>query len=249
MKILILDIETSPNLVHVWQLFKQTVSINQILESSYVMCWAAKWYGSRKVMFSSTFKTSHENMIKEIHELIDQADAIVTYNGKRFDMPTLNKEFLKYNMNPPSPYKDIDLIQTVRNSFNFPSNKLDYVSQQLNIGKKVSHSGHELWIKCLNNNAQAWATMAKYNKQDVVLTEEVYDKIKGWIKNHPNHNALTDSNDPVCINCGSHQLQKRGFACNTKYIFQRLQCQNCGKWMRSNKVVNRKVQSESVTNI
>ena len=246
MKILILDIETSPNLVHVWQLFKQTVSINQILESSYVMCWAAKWYGEKKVLFSSTYKTSHKNMIKEIHSLIDQADAIVTYNGKRFDMPTLNKEFLKYGFHPPSPYKDIDLIQTVRGVFNFPSNKLDYVSQQLNIGKKVSHSGHELWIKCLNNNPKAWATMTKYNKQDVVLTEELYDKIKGWIRNHPNHNT---TDEVVCINCGSGKLQKRGSACNTKFTYQRLQCQSCGKWMRSNKALHKKNQSESVTNI
>ncbi len=56
MKILLLDIETSPNLAYVWGLFKQNVAINQIKESGSVLCWAAKWYGSRDVMFDSAHK-------------------------------------------------------------------------------------------------------------------------------------------------------------------------------------------------
>ena len=75
-------------------------------------------------------------MIKEIHKLVDEADAIITYNGKRFDMPILNKEFLLLGFDLPSPYKDIDLLNTARQNFKFASNKLDYISQELGIGMK-----------------------------------------------------------------------------------------------------------------
>ncbi len=53
MKILLLDIESSPNTAHVWGLWQQNVSINQLMESSYVLCYAAKWLGQKDVLFDS----------------------------------------------------------------------------------------------------------------------------------------------------------------------------------------------------
>jgi len=235
MKILTLDIETSPNLAHVWQLYQTNVGINQIIESSYVMCWAAKWYGKKKIMFSSVHEDEPKVMIKKIYDLICEADAIITYNGVKFDMPTLNKEFIKYDLEPPSPYKNIDLIKTVRSKFNFPSNKLDYVAQALKLGKKVPHSGHELWIQCMANNKKAWATMKKYNKMDVELTEILYQKLIGWVNNHPNWNSY--KKDDVCSNCGSTNLIKKGYACNANRMYHRVVCKSCGKWGRKNKSI------------
>ena len=86
-----------------------------------------------------------KTMPKGIHGLLNDADAVVHYNGTKFDIPTLNKEFLLHSFNPPSPYKQIDLLRVVRSNFRFPSNKLDYVAQRLNLGKKHEHEGHELW--------------------------------------------------------------------------------------------------------
>jgi DNA polymerase elongation subunit (family B) len=244
MKTLILDIETSPNVAHVWGLYNQNIGINQLLEPSFVMCWSAKWLHDKKIMFSSVYHNTPKKMIKEIHSLVDEADAVVTYNGKKFDMPTLNKEFLKHNLKPPSPYKDIDLYLTVKSKFNFPSKKLDYVARQLKVGKKTSHSGHELWLKCLTNDKQAWNTMKKYNMNDVIITEEVYNKIIGWINNHPNHNQFT--RDEVCPNCGGLHLIKRGLTCNSVNVYQRLYCKDCGKWSRKNKAIKELKKHDSI---
>lgn len=113
----------------------------------------------KKVYFSSIFHTTFTKMIKEIYNLINEADAIITYNGKRFDMPTLNKEFLLQKLPPPSPYKDIDLLTTARGKFKFASNKLDYVAQLLGVGQKTSHEGMPLWIECMSKNPKAWRLM------------------------------------------------------------------------------------------
>ena len=43
MKTLTLDIETAPQVAHVWGLWQQNVGLPQLLESGYVMCFAAKW--------------------------------------------------------------------------------------------------------------------------------------------------------------------------------------------------------------
>lgn len=230
MKLLLLDIETAPNLVHVWGLWQQNVSINQIIDSGYVLCWAAKWYGEDEVFFDSVQKSSHRKMINRIYSMIDKADAVVHYNGSKFDMPTLNKEFLLLNLTPPSPYKQIDLLQTARSQFRFPSNKLDYIAKTLGLGQKVKHIGHELWIQCMAKNKEAWEMMEEYNKQDVVLLEKVYDKLRGWIKNHPNHGVHEGT--VCCTNCGSEDFQRRGWAYTTSYKYKRYQCNNCGSWFR-----------------
>ena len=247
LKILLLDIETSPNTAHVWGLYNQNVSLNQLMESSYVMCWAAKWLGDKDVYFSSMMETSHKKMVKEIYKLLDEADAVIHYNGTKFDIPTLNKEFLLLGLTPPSPYREIDLLRTSRSKFKFPSNKLDYVAQALGLGEKVKHIGHELWIRCMNKDKQAWDMMKKYNIQDVVLLEKVYEKMLSWIRNHPNHNGFTEG--VVCPNCGSNSLQKRGFACNTNTVYQRLRCNDCGKWSRSNKKIPQIKKLESAISI
>ena len=168
MKILILDIETSPHMGFHWGLFQQNISIGQLIESSTVLCWAAKWLDKKKTFFSSIYDTTPKKMIKEIHELINEADAIITYNGKRFDMPTLNKEFLIHKLPPPSSYKDIDLLTTARGKFRFASNKLDYVAQLLGIGMKTSHEGMPLWIECMAKNPKAWKLMKKYNIKNYI---------------------------------------------------------------------------------
>ena len=117
MKILLIDIETSPNTAHVWGLWQQNVSLNQLLESSYTMCYSAKWLGEKDIYFDSVQKSKPEDMLAGVHGLLEEADAVVHYNGTKFDMPTLNKEFLVHKMTPPPPIKQIDLLKTVRSQF------------------------------------------------------------------------------------------------------------------------------------
>jgi len=233
MKILLIDIETSPNTAHVWGLYNQNVSLNQLRESSYVMCWAAKWLDQDEVFFDSMMESKHKTMIKKVHALLDECDAVIHYNGTKFDIPTLNKEFLLAGLPPPSPYKEIDLLRTSRSKFKFASNKLDYVAQALGLGEKVKHIGHELWIRCMNKDKEAWDMMKEYNIQDVALLEKVYKRMLAWVKNHPNYNAFTE--DRVCPNCGGSSLHKRGFQSNSTHKYQRYICNSCKTWSRGNK--------------
>ena len=230
MKILLLDIETAPNVAHVWGLWQQNVGLNQIIDSGYVMCWAAKWYEDNEVIFDGINKSSPKTMLTRIHKLLTEADAVIHYNGTKFDIPTLNKEFLLYGMLPPAPYKQMDLLRVARSQFRFPSNKLDYIARAMGLGKKTQHTGHELWIQCMAKNKEAWATMEEYNKNDVVLLEKVYEKLKPWIKNHVNHGIYEDG--LCCPNCASIKYQRRGFEYTRAYKYQRFQCSSCGTWFR-----------------
>jgi len=184
MKILLLDIETSPNTAYVWGLFNENIPLARLIDSSEVLCWSAKWYGDTEIMFSSVLQSSRKKLLKGIHSLLSDADAVVTYNGNRFDLPVLNKEFFMEGMSPPAPYKRIDLYQTVKQQFRFTSNKLDHVADQLGFGKKKDTT-FQLWVDCMNQDEAAWKSMEEYNRHDVVLLEQLYTKVLPWISNHP----------------------------------------------------------------
>ncbi|WP_395759505.1 ribonuclease H-like domain-containing protein [Streptomyces althioticus] len=235
MKLLTIDIETSPQLAHVWGLWQQNVGLSQLLESGEVICFAAKWYGDEQTMFFSKFHHGKKLMVKTAHELLDQADAVIHFNGKRFDIPHLNREFVEAGLTPPSPYSQIDLLQVVKKNFRFPSNKLDYVTKKLGLDHKVQNSGHQLWVKCMAGDYQAWEEMKEYNLQDVVITEQLYDKLLPWISSHPSHGLYEDGEGQYCPNCGSKNLKREGKAYTALSVYQRYSCGDCGKWSRGNK--------------
>lgn len=231
MKVLFLDIETAPNLVHVWGLWQQNVGLPQIMASGYVLCWAAKWLDGETVFFDSIYQSKPKTMLKRIHKLLEEADVVAHYNGQKFDIPTLNKEFILHGMKPPAPYKQVDLLKVSRTQFKFPSNKLDYVAHALGLGKKTKHIGHELWIKCMERDQDAWKIMEEYNKNDVTLLEKVYYKMLPWIKGHPNH-GLYSTNGLVCPHCGSEHWHRRGYYHTNATKYARYRCTKCGAWFR-----------------
>jgi hypothetical protein len=234
MKLLFLDLETSPMTAHTWGLWQQNVSLNQILSSTEVICFGARWYGQKKVIFKSVHHDGKEGMLKELHALMDEADVVCGWNSASFDHKHIRREFLEAGMLPPSPTKDLDLMRVVKSQFKFPSNKLDYVAQKLGVGAKVKHSGFELWIDCMAGKESAWTEMKKYQIQDVNLLIDLYEILRPWIKNHPSvplHNYSEDG----CVVCGSLKLQRRGYEKTSTAVYQRLQCTNCGKWMRGTK--------------
>lgn len=227
MKILHLDIETAPNRVYSWGLFNQNIGINQIVEPGYTLCFAAKWHGVNRLMFHAG-----DDMAEAAWNLLDEADVVVHYNGTKFDIPTLNKEFLIKGLTPPSPYHQIDLLKTMRRVFRFTSNKLDYVTQALGMAGKVQHKGMELWHECMEGDAKAWKEMEKYNKQDVKLTEELYNRLLPWIENHPNHALYLNKpiKDFICPSCGGHDLRPRGYYTTKTQKYKRFRCEGCGTW-------------------
>jgi hypothetical protein len=255
MKILILDIEISPTIAALWGLFNQNIPIGNIRGESEVLCWSAKWHGDEECEYSSLRMTGHSaagkrRMLKEIHSLLDKADAVVTYNGNGFDLKILNKEFLLQGMAPPAPYKSIDLLAVMRRRFRWTSNKLDYVVKQLGIGQKTKHAGMDMWLTCMTKGSEgyteAWDMMEEYNVNDVFLTEELYDKVEGWIHNPVNHSAAANAH--VCPYCGGKHLHKRGNAISNTLVYKRFQCQTCGGWSRA-KIADKSDRSAQLVSV
>lgn len=251
-KILIFDIESAPNLAYVWGKYDQNVIAYDT--EWYMLCYAAKWLGKRKIYtsklndYQSRFKkdaTDDYAVVLSLWKMLDEADIVIAHNGKAFDVKKANARFLFHGLPPPSPFKQIDTLTEARKHFKFNSNKLDDLGNLLGLGRKISHEGFPLWLKCMQGQKTAWNRMIAYNKQDILLLEKVYEKFKPYITNHPNI-GLYQGKTFACPNCGSSHLQKRGFNRTKTNTFQRFQCQDCGAWSQNTRC--EKITKNSVKN-
>ena len=235
LNILIIDIETRPNLAYVWGVWDQNIQPRQLVDEKEVISFAAKWLDNpdgpySEVMFYSSFHHGKDAMVKAAWELLDAADAVITYNGKKFDIPHLNLEFVRSHMTPPSPFRQIDLLNTIRREFRFTHNKLDHVADKLLNERKVEHEGFDLWVKCMAGDPDAWDRMKQYNIGDVLLTERLYHRILPYITQHPSYAAFTGGK--CCPNCGSEKLKNSGRQYTKTRAYIRYVCDACGKYCR-----------------
>ncbi len=235
-KILILDIETAPHVAYVWVAFKQFVGHNQWLRKGHVMSFAAKWYGEDEIIYAENRSTEDGKIVKALFDLLDEADIVVAHNGDKFDLPVILARGLVNNFTPPSPYFTIDTCRIARRRFRFTSNNLKVLADELGLEQKGEHEkfpGFELWIQCLAGNEEAWAEMKHYNIQDVIVLEQIYERMLPYIDNHPNVVRETEEGVVHCPKCGSTNIQWRGYyytkmgLCYRKFV-----CMDCGGWGR-----------------
>ena len=165
-------------------------------------------------------------MLEAIHAMLSHADAVVTFNGDRFDLPILQGEFMLAGLAPTPPLTSIDVLKTVR-KFKFFMSKLAFIGPKLGLGAKVKHEGFALWTAVMAGDKSAEKRMEKYCKQDVNLLEKLYLKIRPYIRNHPH---LGKAGHAACGACGSPHTHSRGTRRTRAYKIGRLQCQACGSW-------------------
>jgi hypothetical protein len=227
--VLTLDIETSPTTVYTFDMAPNWISPDKIIEPSHVMCFAAKWYHEPDVIFWSTHHHDKENMVRAAWELLDKADVLVTFNGVKFDVKHLKREFVLAGYPMPRPWKNVDLYREAKKQWAFESKGLAHLAQRFELGSKEKHEGFDLWRLCLAGDKDAWERMKAYNVQDVVLTEAVYDRMRGWIPTHP-HMGPIDAEDVglLCNQCGSDELAGNGLKRAQIIDYRLYRCQNCG---------------------
>lgn len=238
-KILTLDIETAPLKATVWGIWKQNIPVSRIDSDWYILSWAAKWLHEPDVMYQDKRKTwdtdDDKELLPKIWKLLDEADIVVTQNGKKFDIKRLNTRFLMNDMKPPSPFRQVDTLEEAKRHFGFTSNKLEFMTDKLcKTYKKLNHgkfAGNALWDSCLVGNMEAWDEMEEYNIHDVLSLEELYLVMLPWMKSHPNINLYYDDNLTRC-KCGSVDLEHKGYWYTNLSKFDKFECNDCGSYVR-----------------
>jgi len=237
--ILLIDIETAPDVVWTWGVYQENAIA--VKEHWYVLSFAAKWLGARSITTKglddykgyTSGSSTEKHLLKEIHSLLDRADIVVAHNGADFDVRKLNARFIAVGLPPPSPYKVVDTKRDLVRVARFSSNRLNWLSKQLGIGRKtMEHHDWKMWEGCMNGDAKCWRAMKVYNRHDVVLLEELYRMLAPWIE-QPNANVW--SAKPTCPNptCSKPNLVGHGVYRSKTRTYQRFRCTTCGSMARS----------------
>ena len=232
-RILIFDIETSPELGYVWGRFKQFLAPVQVKQRSFMLTWSAKWLGSDEVMADAipNYRPLNEKVkglgvvggesygeeddrevVISMWNLLDSADVVVAHNGLRFDLPYLNSRFAYHGLGMPSPFKVVDTCKIAKKYFRFPANSLKELGIYLGIEVPKLDTDFQLWVDCMEGKKEAWEYMVEYNKFDVKLLEEVYLRLRTYDKSHPNLALYYEDDelrDPVT---GSTDVVEDGYA-------------------------------------
>lgn len=250
-RILILDLETAPLLAYAWGRWKQNIGQSQVVREGYVLCACWQWLGHGPVESIAVndrhygLENEDEKVVRKAWELLNEADIVVAYNGRSFDIATLNTRFLELGLGPPSPYRIVDPLETVKKKFRFSSNSMNNVSKRLGYGEK-HHTDFSLWVGCMEGCKKAWKKMVAYCKQDVALLRKDYLRIRPWMDNHPSVSLHGKLEERTCPKCGSAKGERRGFACTGTMMYRQYVCKSCGGWYRSRYTALDKDQKKAV---
>jgi DNA polymerase elongation subunit (family B)/predicted RNA-binding Zn-ribbon protein involved in translation (DUF1610 family) len=228
-KRLYFDIETSPCLGWFWRPSYQTnLNYGNIIKNASIICICYKWAGSPKIYSLVWDKNQCDKaMLKDFIKVLDCADEIIGHNSDRFDIKWIRTRCLYHNIDMMPNYTSLDTLKASRGGFNFPSNRLDSIGKYLGVGQKIKNDSdlwYQVWQK---NNKRALSDMVTYCKQDVILLENVFDRMNKYIK--PKHNVAHGRSD--CPECGSENTvirNRRKAASGTVSV--QFSCTDCGKF-------------------
>ena len=187
-KILLLDVETTPNISYTWGGTRE-VNVIQFLKEGHMISFAWKWLGDSRVQCRSLpmydiYKKDPESnklLTLELRDLYEQADLVVGHNLREFDDKVANTNFIINGITPPKPHRTVDTLKLARKFFKFGSNSLKDLATRLDVPAKAETGGFKLWLGCMHGVPASWRTMEAYNKQDVVVLEGIYNKFLPWI--------------------------------------------------------------------
>jgi len=263
-RILTFDIETAPNIGCHWGLWQQNIGLGMLMNEWSVMSWSAKWFGDNEedVIYEDN---RHEwdgsaasildrpdkdrELLKGMWRLLDEADIVITQNGKKFDVKKLNARFIMMGMTPPSSYKHIDTLQIAKRHFAFTSNKLEWMTDKLCVNyKKLNHgkfAGFSLWKECMAGNPEAWDEMEEYNRYDVLSLEELVVRLAPWSNQLPQFDLYYTGNDNMHLDGLPYEFVEYGYAYTNLSKFQRYRCLRTGveKRGRTNLLTKEKRQA------
>lgn len=234
-KIVLLDVETLPAVAATFSLYPESINHDNLLSDQSIICVCWKLL-EKKAIYSTSilddpkrFKKDVNDdyvVMKKIREVLEDVDIAIGHNIKKFDIKKINARLIFHGLTPlPSGLIMLDTLTEVRKVASFLSNRLDYLGKHLTGGGKQETS-RGLWLRVLKGDKDAVKEMVTYCKRDVQVLEDVYLRLRPYMKNHPV--VEPEFRQETCHKCGSDQLSKkmtRHTATGVKK--QQVQCKIC----------------------
>ena len=240
MKVLHLDIETSPMLVYTHYIgSKVSLSHGQIKQGaeSKVICTQYMWETDKEAKYIP-WKGKAGNwddtlVLQKTAELIKQSDLIIGQNLDSFDMKVLQGRMVTLGLEPFDYDLTLDVLKMSRKSFRFASQKLDHRAKQYgNRGKDRMY--FDDWIDVVEGTVPVSAKMGPYGCQDVTETRFVLHKEFDGYRNLPLKvqklilSFLTPDKKLYCDRCAKRRQRRYDIKVKQRKDFKEVSCNRCG---------------------
>ena len=228
LNILYFDLESSLMGTLTFGLWNQNISGNRITKHSHLLSnsWAFNDELPQGVRLSPEDVAEGNDLLVVVDTIraIEKSDLIISFNGKKFDVPLLKTRALLHGLPPIKFPPHLDLMQEAKRNFRFPSNSMQNISLYLGEHGKLATSGRNLWERCYNHSNyddcnEALAQMLEYGLRDIDATRDLHKRLQGWFKSPVNIGLITkeingvntkDNHDLLCPHCSSKDVDKIG---------------------------------------
>lgn len=236
-RILVFDIETSPNLVYTFGLFNQNIGLDKVIKETGLLSLSWKFLGDPQTYYKSIPITQEDKwddreICEFAYKLLSSVDAVIGHNICKFDLPVLRGRFYHHGLPPLKPLHELDTLTMSRHAGKHLSRKLAHLTKGLEF-TKLSHAkfpGFELWSEFMAGNPEAAQEMEDYNRMDVISNEALFNRLRPYSRVFI---PGTSRDGDVCPKCGSSHIQKRGVHETLTGWYQRYRCNDCGGWSQS----------------
>lgn len=228
LNILYFDLESSLMGTLTFGLWNQNISGNRITKFSHLLSnsWAFNDEEPQGVRLDPKDVEAGNDLLVVVDTIraIEKSDLIISFNGKRFDVPLLKTRALAHGLPPIKFPPHLDLMQEAKKNFRFPSNSMQNISLYLGEHGKLATSGRSLWERCYNYQNyedcdQALADMLEYGLMDITATRDLHKRLQGWFKSPVNIGMMTkeingvntkENHELLCPHCSSKDVDKIG---------------------------------------
>lgn len=228
LNILYFDLESSLMGTLTFGLWNQNISGNRITKHSHLLSnsWAFNDELPQGVRLTPEDVAEGNDLLVVVDTIraIEKADLIISFNGKKFDVPLLKTRALLHGLPPIKFPPHLDLMQEAKRNFRFPSNSMQNISLYLGEHGKLATSGRNLWERCYNHSNyddcnEALAQMLEYGLRDIDATRDLHKRLQGWFKSPVNVGLITkeingvntkDNHTLLCPHCASKDIDKIG---------------------------------------
>lgn len=241
-KILYFDLEISPMLVWTYSAYEANALNIKMMQQIVSFSW--QWEGEKVIHVRvlpdykgykpGVTRLDDKALVKELHEVMEEADVLVGHNIKDFDVKHAKARFIYHGLAVSKKWVIEDTLKMARKYFKFPKNNLDFLTEQFGLGKKTDVKHSDVIWKCIEGDMKAWKAMAIYNVQDIKLTRGLYKKLAPWHETHSNLNFFLRKQRtcPVCLSERKGRFVKYRYG---KTIKKQFQCRDCGKYWTEGK--------------
>lgn len=250
-RIVSFDLEVSPAIGWFYPPTWET-GILKVEERQKLMSFAWQVVGEKKIRSlclydMDTYKVDPRNdklLTIELHKVMSDADILLGQNSDNFDIKMANYFFLMNDLEPIPPTKSLDTKKIAKRYFRFANNTLDNLGEEMGVGGKTKVKHSDIWQDCfINGDKKMWKLMNTYCENDVRITTEIYLKMRGFMRNHPNLARLSGEFDS-CPGCGGFNYRVRAYRYTNVSRYHQYSCNECGIYFSDRTAISETIDSK-----